>query len=66
MASGVGLCPAYLIARAAGLPDELQIRDLRRTAATEGASAGATPCAEAGRVPYVGLSTVKMFPRWDR
>jgi integrase len=31
-----------LIARAAGLPDDLQIRDLRRTAATEGASAGAT------------------------
>jgi integrase len=31
------------IARAAGLPDSLQIRDLRRTAATEGASAGATP-----------------------
>ncbi len=31
------------IARAAGLPDELQIRDLRRTAATEAASAGATP-----------------------
>jgi integrase len=30
------------IARAAGLPDDLQIRDLRRTAATEGASAGAT------------------------
>jgi integrase len=31
------------IARDAGIPDELQIRDLRRTAATEGASAGATP-----------------------
>jgi integrase len=31
------------IARTAGLPDDLQIRDLRRTAATEGASAGATP-----------------------
>lgn len=31
------------IARAAGLPDDLQIRDLRRTGATEGASAGATP-----------------------
>jgi integrase len=31
------------IAGAAGLPDDLQIRDLRRTAATEGASAGATP-----------------------
>ena len=31
------------IARAAGLPNDLQIRDLRRTAATEGASAGATP-----------------------
>jgi integrase len=31
------------IAREAGLPDDLQIRDLRRTAATEGASAGATP-----------------------
>jgi integrase len=31
------------IARAAGIPDDLQIRDLRRTAATEGASAGATP-----------------------
>src|SRR5262249_38854960 len=30
------------IRRAAGLPDYLQIRDLRRTAATEGASAGAT------------------------
>src|SRR5207302_4740167 len=32
-----------IIARAAGIPDDLQIRDLRRTAATEGASAGATP-----------------------
>jgi integrase len=32
-----------IIARSAGLPDELQIRDLRRTAATEAASAGATP-----------------------
>jgi integrase len=31
------------IAKAAGLPDDLQIRDLRRTGATEGASAGATP-----------------------
>lgn len=31
------------VARAAGLPDDLQIRDLRRTAATEAASAGATP-----------------------
>ncbi len=30
------------VARAAGVPDDLQIRDLRRTAATEGASAGAT------------------------
>jgi integrase len=30
------------IARAAGLPDDLQIRDLRRNAATEAASAGAT------------------------
>jgi len=30
------------IRRAAGLPDYLQLRDLRRTAATEGASAGAT------------------------
>lgn len=34
---------ARRVARAAGLPDCLQIRDLRRTAATEGASAGATP-----------------------
>ena len=34
---------ARRVARAAGLPDDLQIRDLRRTAATEGASAGATP-----------------------
>ena len=34
---------ARMIARYAGIPDELQIRDLRRTAATEGASAGATP-----------------------
>jgi hypothetical protein len=32
-----------LIARSVGLPDELQIRDLRRTAATEAASAGVTP-----------------------
>jgi integrase len=31
------------IARFAGLPDDLQIRDLRRTGATEAASAGATP-----------------------
>ena len=31
------------VAKAAGLPDDLQIRDLHRTAATEGASAGATP-----------------------
>lgn len=34
---------ARMIARQAGIPDDLQIRDLRRTAATEGASAGATP-----------------------
>lgn len=34
---------ARLIARCAGIPDDLQIRDLRRTGATEGASAGATP-----------------------
>jgi integrase len=34
---------ARRVARAARLPDDLQIRDLRRTAATEGASAGATP-----------------------
>jgi integrase len=34
---------ARQIARAASIPDDLQIRDLRRTAATEGASAGATP-----------------------
>lgn len=31
------------IARLAGLPEDLQLRDLRRTAATEAASAGATP-----------------------
>ena len=31
------------IAAAAGLPADLQIRDLRRTGATEAASAGATP-----------------------
>jgi integrase len=31
------------IARAAGIPDDIQVRDLRRTAATEGANAGATP-----------------------
>jgi integrase len=34
---------ARRVARAAGLPDDLQIRDLRRTGATEAASAGATP-----------------------
>ena len=34
---------ARLIARSIGLPDELQLRDLRRTAATEAASAGVTP-----------------------
>ena len=34
---------ARRVARAAGLPDELQVRDLRRTAATEGATSGATP-----------------------
>jgi len=34
---------ARRIAKAAGLPDDLQIRDLRRTGATEAASAGATP-----------------------
>lgn len=32
-----------VVARRAGIPDDLQIRDLRRTGATEGASAGATP-----------------------
>jgi hypothetical protein len=32
-----------LVSRITGVPDDLQIRDLRRTAATEGASAGATP-----------------------
>jgi hypothetical protein len=34
---------ARRIARLTGLPDELQIRDLRRTGATEAASAGGTP-----------------------
>ena len=34
---------ARLIARSIGLLDELQLRDLRRTAATEAASAGVTP-----------------------
>jgi hypothetical protein len=34
---------ARWIARNAGISDDLQIRDLRRTGATEGASAGATP-----------------------
>jgi integrase len=33
---------ARRIAKRAGLPDDLQLRDLRRTGATEGASAGAT------------------------
>ena len=38
----------------------------RSRAAGSCPAAGTTPCAAAGRVPYVGLSTVKMFPRWDR
>jgi hypothetical protein len=33
----------FSVHTAAGLPDDLQIRDLRRTGATEGTTAGATP-----------------------
>ena len=49
------------IARAAGLPDDLQIRDLRRTAATEGASAGATPAELMAVGGWVNPASIKPY-----
>jgi integrase len=49
------------IARRAGLPDDLQIRDLRRTAATEGASAGATPAEMMAVGGWVNQSSIRPY-----
>lgn len=49
------------IARAAGLPDDLQVRDLRRTAATEGASAGATPAEMMAVGGWVNQASIKPY-----
>ncbi len=52
---------ARRIARAAGLPDDLQIRDLRRTAASEGASAGATPAEMMAVGGWVNQSSIRPY-----
>jgi integrase len=49
------------VARRAGLPDDLQIRDLRRTAATEGASAGATPAEMMAVGGWVNQSSIRPY-----
>lgn len=51
------------IARAAGLPDELQFRDLRATAVTELSDAGADPI---GLSTHSGHQTVSMARRYAR
>lgn len=52
---------ARYIARAAGLPDDLQSRDLRRTAATEGASAGATPAEMMAVGGWVNQTSIRAY-----
>jgi len=52
---------ARRVARAAGLPDDLQIRDLRRTAATEGASAGATPAEMMAVGGWVSQASIRPY-----
>ena len=49
------------IARAAGLPDDLQVRDLRRTAATEGASASATPAEMMAVGGWVNQASIRPY-----
>jgi len=49
------------IARAAGIPDDIQIRDLRRTAATEGASAGATPSERMAAGGWQNMSSIRPY-----
>lgn len=49
------------VARRAGLPDDLQIRDLLRTAATEGASAGATPAEMMAVGGWANLSSIRPY-----
>jgi len=49
------------IARATRIPDELQIRDLRRTAATEGASAGATPSEMMAAGGWQNMSSIRPY-----
>ena len=49
------------VARRAGLPGDLQIRDLRRTAATEGASAGATPAEMMAVGGWVNQSSIRPY-----
>ncbi len=49
--------------RAAGLPDDLQFRDLRSTAATELSDAGADPI---GLSTHTGHQTVSMTRRYAR
>jgi integrase len=52
---------ARRVARASGLPDDLQIRDLRRTAATEGASAGATPAEMMAVGGWVSQASIRPY-----
>jgi integrase len=49
------------IARAAKLPDDLQIRDLRRSGATEGASAGATPAEMMAVGGWVNQASIRPY-----
>jgi integrase len=49
------------IARATGLPDDVQVRDLRRTAATEGASAGATPTEMMAVGGWANLASIRPY-----
>ena len=49
------------IARAAKLPDDLQIRDLRRTGATEGATAGATPAEMMAVGGWVNQASIRPY-----
>jgi len=50
-----------LIRRAVGIPEDIQIRDLRRTAATEGASAGATPSEMMAAGGWQNFSSIRPY-----
>jgi len=49
------------IRRAVGIPEDIQIRDLRRTAATEGASAGATPSEMMAAGGWQNISSIRPY-----